>query len=62
MFYDDDSNPISMLKVLEIIESGNMFHSSTSVGPFEVSTINLLFDHSFGAGRPVHFETLVRDA
>ncbi len=34
----------------------------TTVGPYEVSTVFLGLDHSFGSGPPVLWETMVFDA
>lgn len=59
-YYDRDGRPISLAAWLALLGSpGAKRVALTQVGPYMVSTVWLGLDHSFGAGDPLIFETMV---
>lgn len=57
-YYHRDGTEGNFLDVILEWEAGNSV-ASDELGEYWVSTIWLFFDHGFGAGDPVRFETMV---
>jgi hypothetical protein len=59
-YYDRAGDPITQDRYLELFEDTAYRRvAETTVGPYCVSTVWLGFDHGFGDGEPLIFETMV---
>ena len=43
----------------EDFDLGTRFDLKTNVGKYQVSTVDLGLDHSFGIGKPLYYETMI---
>ena len=49
----------TMLGFREDFDWGTRFDLKTNVGEYQVSTVDLGLDHSFGIGKPLYYETMI---
>jgi hypothetical protein len=57
MWYDRHGNPIDVHEAERLLASDERVVAQDRLGPFFVSTVHLVLDHSPGTGPPVLFET-----
>lgn len=61
MWYDRHGNPVDVHEAERLLASPEHIIAQDRVGPFFVSTVHLVLDHSLGGNLPLLFETAVFD-